>query len=732
MNSRPIRATTALVATLSLLLPQVTSVPEAQAQERVRLCRDLSEPPCPQGEPRRGTPHVVNPDGSVDRAGRGNGNGNGEGREEGNGRRAEREAQREAERDAQRDAEREAQREAEREAEREAQRQAEREAQRDAERQAQREAERDAERQAQREAERQAQQDAEREAQRDAEREAQQQAEREAEREARREAERDAQRDAERQAQREAERETERQAEREAQRDAERQAEREARREAEQQAQEEAQRDSEREAQQEAEQDQAEQDRGERAAEREARREAEREVRREAEAEARAREEVEGEGNRNRNRDRGESEADRRAVREAEARARAEAQEAAEEDADAQARAEERARSRADRRAAEELRRASRAEAEAEVARDAAQEEADRELAAARAAAEASEGEAEIDVRTIDDDDVRRATEDFETEVDGDGRVVRNDDDDDDSGLSNFEKALLLGLGAAAVGTLLNNGQEVVTNSGDRVVTRNRTGGYEVYRDDDAILRQPGSQVRTETFADGSTRTFLTREDGTQVVTIRDANGRVLRRARILPDGTQVQLFDDTEEVQPVDVTRLLDEAPPPVVVASQDLDTSELRALLEQGPDFDPGRTFSLRQIREISAVRNLVPAIDLQVSFPTGSAAIPGNELSNLVQMGILIEDALDENPGEVFLVEGHTDAVGSEATNLALSDRRAESVALALTENFDIPPENLVVQGYGEEFLKVATTESNQQNRRATLRRITPLLGETFASR
>ena len=83
------------------------------------------------------------------------------------------------------------------------------------------------------------------------------------------------------------------------------------------------------------------------------------------------------------------------------------------------------------------------------------------------------------------------------------------------------------------------------------------------------------------------------------------------------------------------------------------------------------------------------------------------------------------IDENPSEVFLIEGHTDAVGPAAYNLALSDRRAESVALALTEYFDVPPENMVVQGYGESNLRVPTSEAEQRNRRAAVRRITPLL-------
>jgi outer membrane protein OmpA-like peptidoglycan-associated protein len=286
-------------------------------------------------------------------------------------------------------------------------------------------------------------------------------------------------------------------------------------------------------------------------------------------------------------------------------------------------------------------------------------------------------------------------------------------------------------LGAAAVGTVLKNGQEVVANTGDRVVTLLDSGEYEVYRDDDVILREAGATVQTETFADGSLRTLVTREDATQVVTIRDASSRILRRTRILADGTQVELIDNLKETAPLDVIALIEQAPMPVVASLQNLDHAELRALLQDEPVYDPGRDFSLRQVREISAVRNLMPSIDVNVNFATDSAAVPISELSDLVEMGILIEDALAENPGELFLIEGHADAVGEEPYNLALSDRRAESVALALTENFVIPPENLVIQGYGEEFLRVLTEAPEPENRRASVRRITPLLAEEFAS-
>ena len=156
------------------------------------------------------------------------------------------------------------------------------------------------------------------------------------------------------------------------------------------------------------------------------------------------------------------------------------------------------------------------------------------------------------------------------------------------------------------------------------------------------------------------------------------------------------------------------------------DPQADDLRAALaaEQAPGVD--RTFSLQQIREIRAVRDLMPQIDLAaVEFDTGSAVIRPTEAEELRDIGEALAALIGENPDEVFLVEGHTDAVGSAASNLALSDRRAESVALALTEYFDVPPESMIAQGYGESNLKVQTSDAARENRRATVRRITPLL-------
>ena len=67
-------------------------------------------------------------------------------------------------------------------------------------------------------------------------------------------------------------------------------------------------------------------------------------------------------------------------------------------------------------------------------------------------------------------------------------------------------------------------------------------------------------------------------------------------------------------------------------------------------------------------------------------------------------------------------HSDDSRSISAEAARADAQ---VALALTEYFDIPPENLVVQGYGEGELLVDTQADERANRRAVVRVITPLM-------
>ncbi|GAA5078924.1 OmpA family protein [Roseibacterium beibuensis] len=327
---------------------------------------------------------------------------------------------------------------------------------------------------------------------------------------------------------------------------------------------------------------------------------------------------------------------------------------------------------------------------------------------------------------TVTEDTARRSDEDF-TEAEagapaGDraAGTARNRDDD---GPGFLEGALLGAAGALVIGSLLNGNREVVSTAPDRVVVQDPDGNLQVLRDDDAILRQPGAEVTTRNYADGSSRTEVLQPDGSTVITIRNAEARVVRRLVVSPDGRETVLFDDTVAVAPVDVSTLPEPdraAAPRIEPGNEDA----LRAALMEQAAIDRG--FSLNQVRQIERVRYLAPAVQVEnITFETGSAAIQPGQAEALFDLGQLMTGLIDENPGEVFLIEGHTDAVGSAVSNLTLSDRRAESVARALTEYFGVSPANMVLQGYGESDLRVSTAEAERANRRVVVRRITPLL-------
>ena len=325
--------------------------------------------------------------------------------------------------------------------------------------------------------------------------------------------------------------------------------------------------------------------------------------------------------------------------------------------------------------------------------------------------------------RTLGAADTRSSAQDFTSAL---TTTAPSQVQDKDDGLSDLQKAGLVALGAVAVGMLINRNR-VVANSGDRVVVDRGNGDLAIWKDDDAILRAPGVVETRQRFDDGSTLTVLDRPDGTQIITVRDATGRVLRRDRVDVNGRRFPIIDDTRNYEPVQVSRL----PQPRVRELRFVDGTDpamIRALLDEAEQPDLGRSFSLAQVRDIRQLRGLAPELTTDpITFASASSAISPEQAGRLARLGELMRSMVADNPREVFLIEGHTDAVGGAAYNLALSDRRAESVALALSSIFGVPPENLVVQGYGESDLKVATTQDEPQNRRVALRRITWLVDD-----
>ena len=143
--------------------------------------------------------------------------------------------------------------------------------------------------------------------------------------------------------------------------------------------------------------------------------------------------------------------------------------------------------------------------------------------------------------------------------------------------------------------------------------------------------------------------------------------------------------------------------------------------------------RGYSLEEIRQSYDLRKRMRSVDLDtINFEFGSQAVAPEYYDTLEQLAEVINRILLHNPEEVFLIEAHSDAVGSEIDNLSLSDRRAEAVAIILTDAFGVQAENLVTQGYGEQFLKKPTELPERENRRVSVRPIKPLMSREYSSR
>jgi outer membrane protein OmpA-like peptidoglycan-associated protein len=274
-------------------------------------------------------------------------------------------------------------------------------------------------------------------------------------------------------------------------------------------------------------------------------------------------------------------------------------------------------------------------------------------------------------------------------------------------------------------------GNRVFIREPDRTIIRD--GNRTIIRhDENDRFRYGARDVRTERRGRDNV-TIVVRPGGERIVTTVDENGYLLRRSRVLPDGREIIIIDNRPRGG-IRVGNYFVVVPPPririprerYIVEYRDASPAVVYETLMAPPVDTITRPYSLDEIRYNAPLRDRMPRIDLNtVTFETGSWELPPDQIAKLAGIAEGINRAVQQNPQEVFMIEGHTDAVGDENDNLSLSDRRAESVALALTQEFNVPPENLTTQGYGEQQLKVQTDGPSEENRRVTVRRITPLL-------
>jgi outer membrane protein OmpA-like peptidoglycan-associated protein len=140
----------------------------------------------------------------------------------------------------------------------------------------------------------------------------------------------------------------------------------------------------------------------------------------------------------------------------------------------------------------------------------------------------------------------------------------------------------------------------------------------------------------------------------------------------------------------------------------------------------LQPNKRVTVREFKRRPDLRRAAPSIDIQsINFEFGSAEIPFSQYRKVENIADALNRILRRDRRASVLIEGHTDAVGSFASNQDLSERRAASLKRVLVREFGVPARALETVGYGEEFLLVPTQNENWRNRRVTLRRIDSFL-------
>ena len=184
--------------------------------------------------------------------------------------------------------------------------------------------------------------------------------------------------------------------------------------------------------------------------------------------------------------------------------------------------------------------------------------------------------------------------------------------------------------------------------------------------------------------------------------------GKGVVRVRVMADGQYVKVY--------VGDTRVAN-------VPNADLGRSKQIRFSLPGKEADPS---FLGNISLMGGGRKLYDAIAAEgrvatqgIYFDTGSDRIRPESTPTLKEIGAM----LTEHPELKLTIEGHTDNVGNESSNQALSEQRASAVARYLSSTYAIDATRLVSRGLGDTKPAApnATPEGRQTNRRVELVRM-----------
>jgi outer membrane protein OmpA-like peptidoglycan-associated protein len=111
---------------------------------------------------------------------------------------------------------------------------------------------------------------------------------------------------------------------------------------------------------------------------------------------------------------------------------------------------------------------------------------------------------------------------------------------------------------------------------------------------------------------------------------------------------------------------------------------------------------------------------SVNLYVNFAYDSAELTSDARITLDRLGYALVD--DRLKSFMFMIEGHTDAKGSDDYNQKLSERRAEAVRQYLMAQFGIDAGRLTARGFGKARLFDPIRPEDGVNRRVQVLNLT----------
>ncbi|WP_158094312.1 OmpA family protein [Erythrobacter donghaensis] len=114
------------------------------------------------------------------------------------------------------------------------------------------------------------------------------------------------------------------------------------------------------------------------------------------------------------------------------------------------------------------------------------------------------------------------------------------------------------------------------------------------------------------------------------------------------------------------------------------------------------------------VDAPESVAGRANLFVTFRRGSADIETGNMSDIRALANVMRDAAAAGNKRVIQIGGHTDATGDDATNLKLSDERAQAVRKVLVD-LGVPEDAIQAVGYGETKLIEGYDPNHGVNRR-----------------